>query len=260
MTNDSRDSTVIDLRRVDKLWGKGSPRFFICHSAKDKVFAQIVKEGLEKNGMVAFVAHTDIEPTLDWRDDIEIALKTTDVLVALLTENFRQSDWAAQEVGYALGQSKPIIPVTIEIDPYGMIGKYQALSGKDRIWVTLGRSIAMCFWQRRWADTRLETLSKDSYIIALERAGSFASANELSGIFYELDHLTPEQAEAFVEAFNGNGQVREAHGFKLDVAERLSNLSGTQYILEQAPRMPRRILKLPQEAATIAPAKDDLPF
>ena len=93
MSNDSRDSAVIDLRRLDKLWGKDEPRFFICHSAKDKLFARTVKQGLERNGIAAFVAHDDIEPTSDWRRDIEVALDTMDVLVAILTEDFSESDW-----------------------------------------------------------------------------------------------------------------------------------------------------------------------
>lgn len=263
MIDHAKDGAVIDLRRVDKLWDKDAPRFFICHSAKNKVFAQAVKEGLGRNGIAAFVAHDDIEPTSDWRKDIELALDTMDVLVALLTENFPKSDWAGQEVGYALGQSKPIIPVTIDIDPYGMMGKYQALSGKNKTGFVVGRSIAVFFWGRDWPEKRLEELRKSSFISALDRAESFDSANKLAEIFHQLDSLSPSQADAFMKAFNGNGQVSGAHGFDSDVADTLSKLSGAEYVLDEisaARKWDRRILKLPRKVVAPPVVEDDLPF
>ena len=52
-----------------------------------------------------------------------------DALVALLTENFHDSNWTDQEVGVAIGRDVPVITIRMGTDPYGLMGKWQALSG-----------------------------------------------------------------------------------------------------------------------------------
>ena len=51
-----------------------------------------------------------------------------DAFVALLTEGFHDSLWTDQEVGFALSRGVPILAVRLGKDPYGFIGKFQALS------------------------------------------------------------------------------------------------------------------------------------
>jgi len=51
-----------------------------------------------------------------------------DAFVALLTEEFHDSDWTDQEVGFALGRTVPVIAVKLDMDSYGFIGKFQAVS------------------------------------------------------------------------------------------------------------------------------------
>jgi len=50
-----------------------------------------------------------------------------DALLALLTPGSNESKWTDQEVGVAVGRRVPVIPIRIGIDPYGLIGKYQAV-------------------------------------------------------------------------------------------------------------------------------------
>src|SRR5262249_54560409 len=77
----------------------------------------------------AFVAHEDIEPSLEWQDVIEEALKTCGAMVAWLTPDFPTSDWTDQEIGYCLARETLVIPVRVGLDPYGFVGKYQGLQG-----------------------------------------------------------------------------------------------------------------------------------
>ena len=76
-------------REEEGLWGDGAFRVFISHVAKDKEFAASLKVSLERRGIASFVAHEDIEPMREWELEIERALFSMDVLVALLTEGFR---------------------------------------------------------------------------------------------------------------------------------------------------------------------------
>ena len=88
-----------------------------------------LKKQLHGYGISAFVAHNDIEPTTEWQDEIEKALATCDAMVVLMREGFHASKWTDQEIGYAMGRGRMVIAVRLGQDPYGFIGRFQAISG-----------------------------------------------------------------------------------------------------------------------------------
>lgn len=104
-----------------------SVRVFLSYSTGDKKTAGMIKEELEKFGLEVFLAHEDIEPSEEWQNAILNGLKGCDVFIPLLTKKFKTSDWTDQETGIAFFNKKMIIPLEINILPYGFIGKYQAL-------------------------------------------------------------------------------------------------------------------------------------
>jgi hypothetical protein len=112
-------------------WKDGYLRLFISHLATNKENAQNIKNLLEQYSITGFVAHTDIEPTKEWQDEIEMALRTCDAMLVLMVPDFHESKWTDQEIGVALGRDLLIIPVRMGQDPYGFIGKYQAISYTD---------------------------------------------------------------------------------------------------------------------------------
>ena len=67
-------------------------------------------------------------PQKAWQDEIENALFSMDAFVALMTPEFHDSLWTDQEVGVAIGRGVPIIAIKLGTNPYGFIGKFQALS------------------------------------------------------------------------------------------------------------------------------------
>lgn len=123
------DSSESELNPT--FWKDGYFKLFISHLASDKINAQKLKDKLEKYGISSFVAHTDIEPTKEWQNEIEMALRTCDALVALMISGFHESKWTDQEIGLALGRDLLIIPVRMGQDPYGFIGKFQAITAVD---------------------------------------------------------------------------------------------------------------------------------
>ena len=54
-----------------------------------------------------------------------------DALTAILMESFKESNWCDQEIGFAVGKDVLIIPIKKELNPYGFIGKYQAIQGNN---------------------------------------------------------------------------------------------------------------------------------
>ena len=53
----------------------------------------------------------------EWETEIESALFSMDVLVALLTDGFHDSNWTDQEVGVAIGRKIPVVPVRLGKGP-----------------------------------------------------------------------------------------------------------------------------------------------
>lgn len=119
----------------------GQLRAFLSHLAEHKAFAHRLKDTLAGWNICSFVAHEDIEPTAEWQAEIERALRTCDVLIAVLHEGFDRSPWTDQEVGYALGRGVPVLPVSMEIDPYGLFGKAQAFNGRGKSADRIGREL-----------------------------------------------------------------------------------------------------------------------
>jgi hypothetical protein len=92
-----------------------------------------LKAAFDQWGVTAFVAHQDIQPSREWRNEVEAALETMDVMAVLVEPGFKDSDWCCQEVGYALGRKVDIIPLRAGLDPFGFFGKYQGMQAKGKI-------------------------------------------------------------------------------------------------------------------------------
>jgi len=107
-------------------------RLFISHIAEDKDKATRLRDCLAPYEISGFVAHEDIDATLEWQLEIERALYTMNAFLAIHTKGFKDSYWAQQEVGFALGRGVKIISFKMGEDPTGFISKNQALARRDR--------------------------------------------------------------------------------------------------------------------------------
>jgi hypothetical protein len=107
-------------------------RLFISHIAKHKDKATRLKTSLKPYAISGFVAHEDINPTLEWQREIERALHCMDAFVAIHTPGFSASFWTQQEIGFAVGLGTKIISLKMGEDPTGFISKHQALPRQKR--------------------------------------------------------------------------------------------------------------------------------
>lgn len=105
-----------------------SPKAFLSYSTKDKTLAGSVKEELVQAGIDVFLAHEDIEPSEEWIKIIQQNLDNCDAFLILLTDNFKSSSWTDQESGQAYLNDKLIIPIKVSLNPYGFLGKIQAVT------------------------------------------------------------------------------------------------------------------------------------
>lgn len=185
-----------------RIWGDEGFRLFFSHKAEVKKQAAELKRRLQLFGVSSFVAHEDIRPTKEWQDEIENALSSMDALVALMTEKFHDSVWTDQEVGFAFGRGVPIVSVKLGKDPYGFIGKFQALSCS---WDTAAKEIVKILIKH---DRML-----NAYVNAVQACQSFDDGNMLAEILPLIDKLSEEQIDRLISAYNDNDQVCGSFGF-----------------------------------------------
>lgn len=111
-------------------WRPGLVRIFISHRDGHKAKAHRLAEAMIAFGISSFVAHEQIAPMKEWRKEIMNGLQTMEVMVLFLTDDFQDSAWTNQEVGFALGKNIPIISLKLETrDPPGFVSHEQALRG-----------------------------------------------------------------------------------------------------------------------------------
>lgn len=118
---------------MSRLWGDQSRshcRVFLSHRTEDKSHAAKVADELTKLGHRTFVAHQDISPTREWRDEIVHALNSMTHFVALITNDFHGGGWTDQEIGYAFGRKevKRVFVKLSKADPKGLAGFEQAIN------------------------------------------------------------------------------------------------------------------------------------
>jgi hypothetical protein len=192
----------VSASSIRRIWGKNGYRVFLSHRSQVRKRTAALKEGLERFGISAFVAHADIHPTKAWQDEIESALSTMDAFVALMTEHFHESEWTDQEVGFAFARDVPMVAVNLGRNPYGFIGKFQSLSCS---WATASERIVSVLIKQEGA--------LDAYVEAVGQCPSFDEGNRLAAILPAIDKLSDDQADALVAAYNENHEVFHSFGF-----------------------------------------------
>lgn len=182
---------------LKRIWIPECYKVFLSHKNEVKKEANTLRDKLSAYGVSSFVAHVDIQPTREWQDEIELALSSMDCLVALLTEKFHDSPWTDQEIGFALGRGVPVIPVRLGKDPYGFIGKLQAITSS---WETAPSEIAQILMK--------QTLMLDSYINAVKNCQSFEDGDALARLLPAIDRINQKQIVDLIKAFNEYGNIR----------------------------------------------------
>lgn len=195
-----------EIDQESHLWTPGFLRMFLSHKAEHKRETSALKDEMAEYGVSCFVAHEDIEPTKDWQVEIERALLSMEVLAALLTPTFSESRWTDQEVGAAVGRRTPVLAIRLGKDPYGFIGKYQAVHGLG----TTAKDLAQRVYDLLWKTPRLHTRLAESLVVRFKSASSFGNANTLMPYLEKIQRLPPHLIEQLDSASQTNRQVRDA--------------------------------------------------
>jgi len=209
---------------TERLWVKGQLKVFLSHRAEHKEQATELKKSFAYIGVSAFVAHEDIEPTKAWLDEIELALSTQDVCVALLTEGFNNSNWTDQEIGISIGRGVPIVAVRLGQDPYGFIGKFQAVSGIGKENDQLTDELVLAFL----ANKRLYQRMTASLVQSFETVKGYTMANRIMYLIRILPSLSDDLIQRLENAPNTNSNVKRAFAVQNNLPDVITRLRGRQ--------------------------------
>ena len=158
--------------------------------------------------MSGFVAHNDINPTLEWQIEIETALATCDMLVALIHPDFVHSKWCDQEIGYALGRGIPVFTVRCGEDPHGFISRFQAFNGNGKA----PHQIAKELFEATIDHKKLQEKMADIVIDLFVNSSGFASAKERVGYVERLKVWDESYSDRIKKAVKTNSQVSGSWG------------------------------------------------
>ncbi len=193
---------------VKHIWKEGFFRLFLSHVSAHKGAVAKLKNDLHVRGISAFVAHEDIAPSLEWQNEIELALRSMHALAALLTPDFHASNWTDQEIGFALGKGVLVVPVRFGADPYGFIGKVQAMSGSLEQPAMVASLLSTTLLNH--PSTRRHM--RRGLASAFEAADSFTNAITLSRAISTVEDFTEEEKALIQRACKENDHVFNATG------------------------------------------------
>jgi hypothetical protein len=108
-------------------------RIFMSHKKEFRQIASEFKKLLDLEFFDTFVAHEDIKDNEFWKESIKEDLSGTNVLVALVTDQFENSVWCQQEIGWAMSREILTIGISFRepVPPLGFLGEKQLIKFID---------------------------------------------------------------------------------------------------------------------------------
>lgn len=99
-------------------------RVFLSHSMaeEDRDLVAQISAVIQTHGVDCYIAARDYHLGRSLPEKVETNIRSSDSLVALLTQGGAHRDWVNQEIGFAQGQRKLIIPVVeVGVEPGGFL-------------------------------------------------------------------------------------------------------------------------------------------
>jgi hypothetical protein len=194
-------------------------RVFLSYTTstqENKTFTGNLKQGLEKLGLEVFLAHEDINPSSDWQETILANLKSTDIFMPIITEDFRASNWTDQESGIAFGDKKFIFPVAVDGNiTYGFLAKIQAFKVSSGLPIDTFKIMEAVIKENPGFSNPL----LDSLIKVFANSYSYDDAGIKSGLLLKFDTMTAEQANEIFRNILLNNQIYGSHSANDNINE-----------------------------------------
>lgn len=190
------------------IWDKGCIRLFISHRDTHKAQARELADALQSYGISAFVAHETIGAMEKWQKVILDGLDTMEIMLAFITDDFQDSVWTNQEIGYALARNIPILSLKLGTkDPAGFISDTQALKGKlDKIQGAVPE-IYTLLAEKLGNQSRLQAGLVDAFVHSPDFNATKSRFDRLKA---HVTKLTDDELNKIIAAYETNDQLYKA--------------------------------------------------
>jgi hypothetical protein len=190
------------------IWKPGQIRLFISHRDRHKRAATELAEALQEYGISSFVAHDTIEPTREWRREILNGLETMEVMLVFLTDDFEESTWTNQEVGFALGKGVPVVSLKLESrDPPGFVSHEQALRGSLSNPASSAQAVQKLIAEKLGRTERIQTALIEAFLASPDWNEARDRFERMSAA---IDRLNDANLNRILEGFSKNDQLYRA--------------------------------------------------
>ena len=176
-----------------------------------------LKRSLEHYGVRAFLAHEDIIPGKKWTNEIMNELKSCDIFVPILTTRSKGSVYVNQEIGFVLAGKAKIIPLRIDVDPFGFIsetqgmkpitttvrtqdGWSQEIDSNSSAWLIVGKIMQ---------DAQLRDALKRSVVYDMHNSRSFEETRSKTRVLECFSEFGQNEVRELASAATSNRQIFE---------------------------------------------------
>jgi nucleoside 2-deoxyribosyltransferase len=227
------------------LWEGNALRLFISHRDEHKTVVHELADELLPFGISSFVAHDAIKPMKEWQYEIHNALETMEVMLAFLTNDFHESDWTNQEVGFALGKGIPIICLKVgDKDPSGFLSAKQALKGNYNEIENSAPEIQKTLMNEVKQAERVKDILIESFLSATDFMDAI---NGLKRLKKTAEQLTESQFLKITAGYSQNNQLYGCAGIH-------TNNNSLKNYLESATG---KVLKFTNRKIFVIPVDED---
>jgi hypothetical protein len=87
---------------------------FISRCEEDGDFGDLLKSRLEAESFTAWVDEDCLGVGMDWRGEIDQAIRESSALIVVMTPEARKSEYVTYEWAFAIGAGIPVIPVMLK--------------------------------------------------------------------------------------------------------------------------------------------------
>ena len=214
------ESTSSSTKAVGK---EKTLKAFISYSMIDKVWAAKTKNALAHLEMESFMAHDDLVVSEEWKSRIVEELLSADILVCLLSKDFKASDWCPQELGFIVARPETII-IPLSLDgtvPFGFINHIQSQALKLPSEMEIEGMIINALLRRKLK------LGVHFSIQQMLKVKGYRIAEDITRRLVQFfPTFSPDQANAFAEAAVKNATVWDAGECATEILPKFLDICG----------------------------------
>ena len=218
--------------------------YFLCYSSKDQPIAYMLKKHLESHGVSVWIAPDDIPAGSNYTHVIHNAIRDTDGMIIVITENSLRSLWVRKELRMAIllaeDRSKPIIPLLFDITEVSnefrflLSGtQYFYIGSTDPLWIdkAIAPIIANLDRKKKKVQKYEELAELKKSHLDLEASSALIDILEIIATEIDTASTIRSQYELMIELDQCLGQLHELYDFDYSppgraVAERKNTILG----------------------------------